>query len=464
MATLKYVGKAVAEDLDLANRGYVAGVKNADLSTEAIDQTINNGLNSYASKVLVDDGDALLATPQYITDADDLRLKLAQRGVPNGIAPLDAMGRIPASFIDAPTTQRWTRGPWAPNSYFGSPIQVNNTEATLFTSAITDPGYPYRPVVFAQIDARSNLDTEWPVITVRAGDETTGEIVARGLGLADAYESSTIGDNFDRANSTTTIGTGWELTRMEGTEAGGTIGIINNEAYWVRGATQPSAIMARRVDPDTATTATIWQRIVVNAGTDVGSNIISDRVPKTRIYMRMNPTRTQWVAWEITNGTSASSGGNAQVRLIYVDNGAETQIGTVTNTQVAVNIPWVAYAGDYASDDQRLFRLYRNGVLLKEVRDEAGVTAIGNTNKGWGFGMHAAQWVPQIEPFRITSIYASDGVPNSGHVQVSPINVGSLNVRTGPTTMYVRLARSGAAATVTAFPYRSRLWALAIPA
>ncbi|UTQ78017.1 hypothetical protein [Mycolicibacterium phage Kashi_SSH1] len=113
MGTLKYVGRPVADDPDLAYRGYVSSVKAADLSTEAIDQTINNGLNTYASKVSVDDGDSLLATPQYVTDGDDTRLRLAQRGAPNGIAPLDAMGRIPASFIDAPTTQRWTRGPWA---------------------------------------------------------------------------------------------------------------------------------------------------------------------------------------------------------------------------------------------------------------------------------------------------------------------------------------------------------------
>ncbi|AON96987.1 hypothetical protein BI081_gp120 [Mycobacterium phage Tonenili] len=464
MATLKYVGKPVVDDPDLANRGYVTSVKAADLSTEAIDQTINNGLNAYASKQSVDDGDSLLATPEYVAAGDETRLRLNQRGVAGGIAPLDATTKIPANFIDAPLTQRWTRGPWAPDGYHGSAIAVNNTEATLFPCTITDPGYPYRPMVFAQIDARTTLDTEWPVITVRAGDEVSGEIVARGFGLGDAYEASTIGDNFDRANSTTGLGSGWELTRIEGNDSGGTIGIINNEAYWVRGTQQPSAIMARRIDPDTANTATIWQRIVVNAGTSAGDNIFSDRIPKTRIYMRMNPARTQWVAWEITNGTSAGSGGNAQVRLVYVDNGAETQIGTITNTQVVPNIPWVAYAGDHEADDQRLFRLYRNGVLLKTVRDDAGVTAIGNTNRGWGFGMHAAQWAPQFDPFRITSIYVSDAVPNSGHVQVNPVNVGSLSVRTGPTTLYVRAARSGSAATVTVFPYRPRLWVLAIPA
>ena len=152
MAGLQYVGKTVGANPDLVYKDYVGLVKNADLTIAEIDNVINTGLAGYATIGYVDTRDALNATKAYVDAGDALRLHAAQKTIANGVCPLDATGRVPPIRIDAPLTQKWVRGPWTPPAYHAAPVSVATAETTLYTCPVTDPGYPYKLVVFGMLD------------------------------------------------------------------------------------------------------------------------------------------------------------------------------------------------------------------------------------------------------------------------------------------------------------------------
>lgn len=67
--------------------------------------------DSYATKVYVDDADAQFATPNFYQSRDALNVPLSSRGQPDGVASLDAAGKIPVA--QTPVLGFGTmRGPW----------------------------------------------------------------------------------------------------------------------------------------------------------------------------------------------------------------------------------------------------------------------------------------------------------------------------------------------------------------
>ena len=453
MGSLKYVGKPVAADPDLVYLDYVQSVKNGDLSSTEIDQAINSGFSAYATVGYVDTRDGLLATQTYIDAQDNLRLKLSQRGVANGIAPLDAVSKVPTQFINGPMDQQWNRGPWSPSAYGAA--QDVTTETTLYTVGVTDPGFPYRLVVWGNMDSHSDNDNDYPVINIRAGS-ATGEIVAVGNGPSDGVENLFRGDDFNRPNNTDSLGSSdWEQD-YSGSGAG-ILGIYQNGTRWYDSGSGTRSCLVRRIKANDKYTGTNSQAIsgVIDAFQPGGENRNSeDNYAYLRFYMRMNDAMTQYVAWETTE---------KDVRLVYTTgDGTELQLGPKTTmAKFTAGMSVVAFAGDLYGFERK-FYFYRAGVLVSEVDDNTNLTAMGPNNRGWGFGVRAAtRGFGQTTPSGLDSVYVSDVVPATEPIVIAPVNN---SVKTGATTLYVRLARASTVATVSYNPYRPKLHILAVPA
>lgn len=442
---LRYVGADAALNNDVVHRDYVTVVKGEDLTTEEITAAITTGLSGYALKSYADTKDALLSTQAYVDAQDNLRIKLSSKGIANGVAPLDATGKIPPGFIDGPNTQTYFRGPWSPTSY-NSDINATG-ETTLFSCGVTDPGHPYRLAVFGEVDAHTNRDDEYPQVVVRVATEASGEVIARGRGALDAAETFTAGDTFDRANAANIEG--WTVTHVAGSDADG-IGIQSNEAKLL--STGDNTYSARRTDPSDAHTGTDYQRIVAVIGSDDGTNVAE---PHLRLISRFSDDEESYVAYEIS--------GNGSTRLVYSNGGAEFQIGatsTITRPTTGVNMTMVAGVPGAS----RTFSLYRNATLVKTVEDVGAVTAMGNTNRGWGFQLRTAAGVffTTERPPTLNQITAGDGVSNYSPVIIIP-EIG-MTPRTGATTLYVRGLRSGGSSTINFSSHRPRISVMAVPA
>lgn len=455
MSALKYVGKPVTVDPDLVYRDYVSIVKNADLTEEAIDQAINNGLSSYASLSYVSSQDALNATQAYVDAGDNLRLKLAQKNVANGIAALDATGKVNPGLIDVPSTQKFVRGPWSPATYNGNVTGIT-TEADLFTCGVTDPGYPYKIVVFGAIEGRSDLAGQWPIINVRVGS-TSGEIIARGLGGLDSYDApigTTSTDFFERVTTgSPNLGIDWSTALIGGNPGSGTYLCDGHNAVATALDGNPSWFRARRIAAADAITPTDHQEMtqVFSTVSQVGNtNVFND------FYLRMNSTASQYVRCQLHNGLSRwfinNGGGEA---------GPYNQVGAPAS--MAVNDSMKAIAG--ADGITKKFTLSWNGVVINSWNDgTSGVTLAGPSNRGWAIG--AGNFGGGLAPGKIDSVSIGDGLttPSMNSIRIVPLNLHAQTVKTGVATLYVRLVRSGGASTVQASNFSPKFWAMAVPA
>jgi hypothetical protein len=65
-------------------------------------------------------------------------------------------------------------------------------------------------------------------------------------------------------------------------------------------------------------------------------------------------------------------------------------------------------------------------------------------------------------PPSIAAMLVTDAPPSFGSISVMPAVAPT--VRTGPTTLFIRAARSGSASTQTISPYRPRLSVFVVPA
>lgn len=462
--TLVYRGRPIELDLDLGYRSYIEGKKAADLTTDQIDALINTGLSGYADKTYVDTQDALLATKAYIDAKDNLRLKLANVGLANGIAGLDSVGRIPPQFINAPLTQRYVRGPWSPDSYLASSVDLT-TETTLFVCNITDPGYPYRLMVFGGVDLRSNVEGEYGIINIRAGTPT-GEIIATGLGssAADDTVSPTLGDQFSLPTGTLPQGNGWAAAMLDGglggyLHSGGTLA-------WTDSGSTPHTILYRRTDPADALTATDYQRIATQIAV-VGESPFGGGTQFIELVGRMNTSMDSYVAAYFDRSVCGLfySVAGASAQMTNGVNGFVVSPANFTTTNTSAGVGLELLCGTY--DGLRQFSVIRDGALVMSATDTAGVTRAGLNYRGWGFAGHAdnRSGLGQTTPPALQYMLAGDAPPNSKMVSVIPVNSESMQVRTGSTTLYVRGVRSGASATIRAYnDIQPNLFPIAFPA
>ncbi|ASZ74787.1 hypothetical protein KHO57_gp117 [Mycobacterium phage Phabba] len=447
MTGLRYVGAPVADDPDLVYQDYVSLLKDEDLTTEQIDAAIESGLGSYVTKSYVEQQDALLADATYINAQDDLRVKLASKDVPNGVAALDATGKVSPNRINAPNSQRYLKGPYVPGAYMGAVDNI--TTSTLFTMPVADPGYPYRLLVFGEIDAHNSSDLDHAAIAVTVGS-ANGEVIAMGRGAQDAQETALLGDDFNRANAGN-LGGGWEQVYSN---SSGSYGVSGNRAAWSDGGNSNNLMTARRIDPTSAKTATDIQKVTaaIDAAGETGSNG-GDTL--FRIYLRVNADRTQYVFWEQSEST---------IKLMYNAGAGELQLGTtVASGNLSAGTDAIGWAGNAAAE-KRKFAYLKNSTVVHQVEDLSGVTPMGPNNRGWGFGVRAVtRNLGQGTPVALDSIYVSDGVPNYQPIVVIPYNLTGA-ARTGATTLYIQATRAGTTSLSSVRPYRPRLHVMAVPA
>lgn len=463
MGSLKYVGKKPpTANSDLVYQDYVTTVKGGDLTADQIDQAINSGLAGYANVSYVDTQDGLLATQAYVDAKDNLRLKLSQKGQPNGIAGLDARGKVSPTLINSPANQLWQRGPWSPANYGASTDFT--TETTIFSCGVTDPGYPYRLIVWGEVDTRFDDELSSSQFYVRQGNASTGTIIAMGRGPNDTQDTAQFaGDDFERADANN-LGPGWEqiyASYPDGTggdnTSGGRLGISGGRADWPQ-AGRARTCHCRAINPLFQYTGTDRQRVFVQIGSNGDPEFAGQGKPFFRLYTRVADDWSSYV------GIHNPSSGPAELVYRTPTSGGEQLLTTAPSAQPSNNELVVFTAGEYDLDIRR-FRFYRAGNLILDYTDNAGVTAFGSTNRGWGMAQHPGQAnLGQTKPPNFESIWVNDAIKNFSPAIIVPKDLNTLSPSTGPTTLYVRAFRNGAAGTGRYNNYKPKLHVMAVPA
>lgn len=442
MAQLSYKGAALAASQDVAYRPLPATLKAADLSSGSVNALIDAKLNSYPSEATIQTMDNLLVDTAYIDTQDALRMTKDKRGAANGVAPLDNTAKIPPAYFPITSTQTWNGIPAIPITYNLDPTLVLGTDnITLYTCPVPDPGYPYRLLVWGNVDATSTNDYTVPEATVRLGDPLIGTIIAKGGGAADGTVSLLMGDDFDRSNNNN-LGEGWNV--IFGGEGETDMAIRGNEADLLQAFAPHNRVVSvacQRVEPNTRYTGTDFQKITLKVGSRPGSPKID--TPKTgypyfRMYMRANDAFTQYVAFEVGNNTA---------QFVYNTGSGERYFSVTTpidhTTEWTANTTWYAYAGGNPSNvSERLFTLYKEGLLVMSVTDSGQYTMSGPANRGWGFGLQNSLYLlgQEMSP-TVEEVWASDLAWPYEPIVVMPSSLANTTL-TGAQTLYIQASLS----------------------
>jgi hypothetical protein len=462
VAELIYRGAPAAGTTDIGTRGYVAQVMESGMTAEEIDEHIEAGLAGYAKKTYADSRDVFNATQSYADAGDATRLKLSQKNVVNGIPGLDAGGRVSQSQIDAPITQRWPRGLWTPSSY-GSPVTVSGTtESTLFPIDVTDPGFAYRLVVMGQVDGLSTASGAAPQVLVRVGS-TSGQIIASGIGTAEAYDYFGA-DIFSQRSAAANLGSGWEETYAglgSGHAAIVNLGASGISASYVKNGNSATRNGVFRRLGDDATTISDYQEVSYTCGTSCEAGITASVPGRNRMFGRMSADRQNYVAFQVDNNSAD---------LFFGVSGLETTSkASAACSQLAGDVLTGRFG---TSSGVRWYQLLRNGASIINFNDSANASVVGSGERGWGFGFQAGQASATVQaaPAALDQILIRDNAPgvdisSYAPVTVLPVSVASQTVKTGATTLYVRVSRTGSAGTVGAgYSHTPSLSVLAVPA
>lgn len=467
---LKNLGAPISDNTDLVYEDYIDVVKADDLTSSQVDDRINSGLAGYATKTYVDAQDALNATQAYVDAGDATRVRTSTKDVPNGVPGLDAGGRVSVNRINLPASQKYNAGPWSPPSYPG--ITTVTTETTLLTCPVTDPGFPYKLVIYGQIDAKVSLATEYPVISIRQGS-SVGPVVAYGAGVASVYQALGV-DLFER---TTTYAQGlgsadWSQNAAPG-YSNATDGIIScdgHDAYWnITTVGQASKlIIARRINPVDALTATDYQLAWAAFGSIGYEPGFGGETGQFTVCGRVNSSGTQYVRAAV----NAPGAGDNQVLLYYSTGGGDILMGSVFFGDVGVMIGLECGTPDGSNPYQ--YSVYKkdgagNISGLLGLNDSAHNTMVGPSNRGWGFGMYAATRGGGLTPRRPQSMSEVRLDPAivtapASPVRILPTALGSQSTLTGSTTLYIRAARSGSSASVTTTDFMPKIHVCVVPA
>ena len=188
ISALGYDGPA-PNPTDITDQKYVNSLLSQNISQGEVSNLITDGLSLFAKKEYVDAQDAQNATQAYIDAGDALRLGLNKVNVNNGVPGLDSKGKVQRARVNIPSTQKYPMAYWSPTTYNAGTVSATS-ETTLYTMTVADPGFPYRLMVTGTVDTTISIDGEWPVIRVRE-DSASGTIVAVGRGSPEAYDHST---------------------------------------------------------------------------------------------------------------------------------------------------------------------------------------------------------------------------------------------------------------------------------
>ena len=457
---MKYVGATVAVDPDVAYKSYVDNLKNSDLDTSTIDSLIDSGLSSYATVSYVDTQDALNVTQSYVDTQDNLRIKTATKDVANGVAALDASGKVDQNRLNVASTQKFWRGPWTPAAY-NSALTGITTETDLYSVPVTDPGFTYKLVVFGMAEGRSDLAGQWPQINVRVGS-TSGTIIARGVGSDETIEVPTglnVSDNFERVN-TTDLGSNWSTPYTFGDSGSGakidTADGHNAMLDWT--PFFANAWLRHKWAGTGAITGVDNQAIEIT----VGDNNF-DNSSYVDIYARITSDWSNWVRCALGNnssliywrvgGTEYGPSGGIGAPFFGASPGDKLKfiMGTTGNAQSC-------------TFQQNGSDVYTRNLTLDAASSGWPAPVVGSTHRGWGFGMHVP--ASGVLPFKVDNIQLTDGFtsPNLNTIRIVPLSLDAQASRTGATTVYVRLLRSGGSSTVQATNYSPKIFVLAVPA
>lgn len=445
MAGLLYVGAPMGtavpgDDQDLVYRSYPVQVKTGDMSTGDIDTQINAALAAYIDKTYVDTQDGFNATQAYVDGGDGVttfgdggRVKLAQKDISLGVPSLDANLRVLTGKINAPNTQLWHRGPWSPASTISSQVTAV-AETTLFTCPITDPGYTYNLLVFAQFDGQVNIDNgEHPAILVRTGS-ITGEVIAMGRGLAHSYEGIAGTDAFTSSSNWASVLSYAPLTITGGAVvADGTLRM----GQWIGAQMATDELYIK------------WQLTTTGLGGQA-------------VYFCGDTAWNQYMAIDIANNSFPT---HDQAQFFSGSGGA-----TPTTSRVNRGTVYEPSAGFQIGDTLEVrydvptntFTLTHNGVLAITYVDTNNNVTHGVNNRLVALMTNAHNSGGGFPGPGFENFVLGNGLLASAPIKVRP--TATQTAKTGATTLYVRLNRSGSAATVAVNPFNPQIYAIAVPA
>lgn len=468
---LEYVGPVIDQNTHVSYRSYVTSKMANNLTVSQIDTAITNALNSYSTKSYVDSRDALNATQSYIQAQDNLRVRLSQKDVANGVPALNSVGRMDPARISAPSTQRWPRAFWSPASYPGTPtILSSSTETQVYTCAITNPGYNYKVLVFGSIDGLTSVDGLYPIVSVRVGAGVTGPVVAQGRGIKDSYNYLSI-DNFDRVTSGNLGGAQyWEEDTISG--SGGVAECNGSSFVWSKSGTNLHSMLYKRLGSD-ATTDDDYQEIswsCTNPGERTTGPLGTPHY--NQVCGRMSADKQSYVGFRMV-GPQSLGDNNWLVQCVYAVGGVEDTLGS--SVSLIQNSDDVFTSRQGTSSGKRYFQFLRNGTSFLTVQDTGNVTAMGNSNLNWGFkvraGLKETLGVPvdQCRPASMNWITMNDlapGVDGSsyGPINLHPVGLQSQSVLSGAQTLTVTVNRSSSLGTVGIYPVDPSLYVVAVPA
>lgn len=452
--TLRMLAAAPAVNSDVANRNYVSSVRSTFSMTQTqINEAIASGFSTYATKSYVDSQDTLNATKAQVDAADADRLKLSTVNANNGVAGLDAQGRVSVARISGSTTQRWPKGFYTPASYAAA-TSSSGSEVTIFTQSITSPGFTYKLLISGQLDCRTLTNGDAPVVRVRLGGPT-GPVVATGTAQSSQYRYGV--DNFNRVS--TSLGAGWEQFY----DGPGTAHVeTSTKAYWSPDGMDPDRLGIFRKITDFSTTVDDYQEVYYQVADSTETGGVLGKDPHNRIYGRMNSTRSSYVAFDMTD-TKAS--------LVYSTGGTEyTLVGPNSGFSHVAGDQILAQFGYFAATNKRRFRLIRNGTAFIDYTDNASATSMGADNRGWGFGMRAGVILfRQALPGSLDWIALSDPLAtwnadpeNYSPAVITNVDFASQTALVGAQTLYVTL-RATSTSTVYSTAVQPKLHVMAIP-
>jgi hypothetical protein len=459
MATLRSKGIAPATDSEVATQGYVNSVRGtASLTQTAINTQVSAALLPYADASYVATRDLLNASVAQVDAGDATKLKASTINALNGVAGLDATGRIGVARVPGTSTQRWPRGFYTPASYQSTTVaSISGIETTVFTQALANPGFPFRLLVSGQLNVRTATDGDAPVVRVRVGS-TAGPIIATATASPSQYRYGV--DTFNRTVSS--LGAGWEQF-YTGSGSGHTE--TTSKAFWVTDGNDPNRKGFFRKISDFATTVDDYQEVFYRVADACESGGLFGSDPHNRLYGRVNATRSSYIAFDMTDTTCS---------LIYASGGTEASlVAPQSGFTQGVGDEILAQFGYYAGTNKRRFRLVHNGTVKIDYTDTGQVTAMSTDNRGWGFGHQAGSSLlfGQSKPAALDWIALNDPIatwsadPENYSVAVlTSIDLSSQPSLVGDQTLYVTLDATSTATVYASNPDLAKFHAMVIPA
>lgn len=140
-----------------------------------------------ASKTYVDTADATYAPAAYFAQRDALLVPLTARGVPSGLATLDAGVKVPVSQMPV-LGAGMLRGPWGADQSFGG--TTNDTPIKIAQWDLGATGVTGQPLVFLSTSVQSTDGV--PVVEIRMGNSAQTSYASQkliGLGVGRSYYS-----------------------------------------------------------------------------------------------------------------------------------------------------------------------------------------------------------------------------------------------------------------------------------